>query len=67
MRSSNIQRAQKYKYIIYIQEKPADKYLIKFSLNFKNIGKENYHRSFFILEIIDIRRKDLIGKSLSEN
>ncbi|CAD8059586.1 unnamed protein product [Paramecium primaurelia] len=54
-------------YLESIEEKPADKYLIKFSLNFKNIGKENYHRSFFILEIIDIRRKDLIGKSLSEN
>ncbi|CAD8152815.1 unnamed protein product [Paramecium octaurelia] len=54
-------------YLESIEEKPAEKFLIKFSLNLKNIGKEDYHRSYFILEIIDVRKKDLIGKSISEN
>ncbi|CAD8062800.1 unnamed protein product [Paramecium sonneborni] len=53
-------------YLESIEGKPAEKYLIKFQLNLKSIGRENYHRSFFIFEIVDIRKKDLIGKSLSE-
>ena len=67
MRFNNIQRVLKYKYMKYIQGKQAEKFIVKFTLNFKSIGKESYQRSYFVFEIVDVRKRDLIGKSISEN
>lgn len=36
-------------------------YAIKYTLQYKVVGRLNYKKSFFILEILEMRRRDLLG------